>query len=108
MARGVSAAGGASSKRGTPAGLALAGAWNLQLSRTALGLDHLAEGPPEMRERRVGDDRVHLEGRIGVEHFLLALDDELVLHEALHHAVAQRKRDGRIVQVVVVQVVPEE
>ena len=58
--------------------------------RLPFGVDHLAERAPEMRERRVGNDRVHLEAGVGVEHLLLTLDDELVLHEPLHHAVAQR------------------
>src|SRR6185295_12840868 len=35
-------------------------------------------------------------------------DDELVLEEALDHALVQRLRDGRVLQVVVVQVIPEE
>ena len=61
-----------------------------------------------MRERCVGNDAVEPEIRIGVERFLLLLDDELVLEEPLHHRVAQRKRDGRVLQVVVVQIVPEE
>ena len=61
-----------------------------------------------MRERRIRHDRIHLEVRVGVEHFLLSLDDELVLHEALDHALVERERDVRVLEIVVVQVVPEE
>ena len=61
-----------------------------------------------MRERRVGDDGVHLEAGIGIEHLLLALDDELVLEEAFDQALVERQRDRRVMQVVVVQVIPEE
>src|SRR5688572_3694337 len=35
------------------------------LRLVSLGIDQLAERPAEMRERRVGDDAVHLEVRIG-------------------------------------------
>ena len=78
------------------------------LRRLAFGFDQLTQGTAKVRERRVRDDRVHPEVRISVEHLLLSLDDELVLEEALHHALVERLRDGRVLQVVVVQVIPEE
>lgn len=74
----------------------------------ALGIDALLQHAPEMRQRRIRDDAGHLEVGVGIEHFLLALDDELVLEKALDHAVAERQRDVGVVECVVVQVVPEE
>src|SRR5690606_17729782 len=73
-----------------------------------LGVDALLERAAEVGEGGVGDDAVEAERRIGVERRLLGLDDVLVLHEALHQRVVEREGDGRVVQVVVVEIVPEE
>ena len=73
-----------------------------------LRLDPPRQHPAEIGQRRVGADREQLIVRIGVEHFLLRLDDRLVLVEGFFEAVAQRQRDVRIVDVEIVQIVPEE
>src|SRR6185437_4318155 len=68
----------------------------------------LIEGPAEMRQRGVGPNRQKLIVRVGVEYLLLGLDDRLVLEETFLEAVAQRQRDIGIVDVEIVQIVPEE
>src|SRR5689334_18246085 len=80
----------------------------LSSSFHAFLIDSFAENPAEVRQGRIRDDGVHPEIRIGVERLLLPLDDELVFHEPLDHAVAERCGDGGVVEVVVVQVIPEE
>src|SRR6185437_6441015 len=60
------------------------------------------------RQRGVGPNRQKLIVRVGVEYLLLGLDDRLVVEETVLEAVAQRQRDIGIVDVEIVQIVPEE
>src|SRR2546422_10382135 len=76
--------------------------------RVVLRLDPPRQYPAEISQRRVGADREQLTVRIGVEHFLLRLDDRQILVEGFLEAVAQRQRDVRVVDVEIVQIVPEE
>ena len=73
-----------------------------------LSFDLPRKQPAEISQRCVGADREQLVVRIGVEHPLLCLDDVLVFVEAVFQRVAQRQRDVGIVDVEVVQIVPEE
>src|SRR4029077_5011513 len=73
-----------------------------------LGLDQLAEDTPEVREGRIRQNRERLEAGVLIKGFLLALDDRLVLHEALDQALQERSRDGRVLTFEVVQVGPEK
>src|SRR5690242_3533212 len=73
-----------------------------------LRLDLAREQPTEIGQRRVRADGEQLIVRIGIEHLLLRLDDVLVLVEAFFQRVPQRERYIRIVDVKIVQIIPEE
>ena len=79
-----------------------------RLGRALLRLDPPRQYPAEIGQRRVGADREQLIVRISVEHFLLRLDDREILVKSFFEAVAQRQCDVRIVEVEIVQIVPEE
>src|SRR5579859_4871591 len=83
----------------------------LGLRRTGgvvLRFDLSRQQPAEIGQRRVRPDGEQLGVWIGIEYLLLRLDDVLVLVETLFERMPQRQRDVRIVDVEIVQIVPEE
>src|SRR5215469_922320 len=78
------------------------------LGRAPLRLDLAREQPAEIGQRRIRADRQQLIVWIGVEHLLLRLDDVLVLVETFLQRVPQRQRNVGIVDVEVVEIIPEE
>src|SRR5437879_10166279 len=73
-----------------------------------LRLDPPRQYPAEIGQRRIRADREQLVVRIGIEHFLLRLDDRQILVERFFETIPQRQRDVRIVEVEIVQIIPEE
>src|SRR3984893_12247268 len=61
-----------------------------------------------MRQRRIRGDRLELERRIRVEHFLLGLDDDLVLEESFQNTIVQRVLDELDILLLVMHVHPEK